>query len=734
MSILLKSVAPPTSEAAAAPETQIASQSEQPRSGLSLTALAAPLRHWKVALAVILVSGALAWVVGLSFRQVLWRTQGVLIYAPLPLPASQKGAYSPPSPQTLIALVKSPKNLETLRSELGLAVPARVLDEQIRVNQPRNADLIEVSLDWAEPEMGATIVNRLMELHVRGVAALRKSQLGDTIISLEREQKATEDRLVSAREEYDGLLSATTSHDLAAEVDRKERECEGLEQAIGTARQTQERYAAQIQRLETFIHDPKPPSASEKGLEVPAGVLDAQYLSIERSILDALHTEKGKLAETEKKLQLKERELKDDLGRVDRGIVSKSEVEKLRDEIAILVLQNENGTKAVAHCNQQLQSLARQHAAGKKTAFTDEIEAGRLKISQMEKTLEGVRKQSKDLVALLRKADILTKRIKEIDEERIQLRDQSAALRHLRDTDVNEFTVAAPALAASSPVSSSRMKVTLATFALPMFLFFGLVVGREQWDRWRTGASWARRAGLKVLAGPSAGTGNLRLAGAAERDLASRRMALGLARQLAEAEAVVLFVAPDGGPDPTGLIVHISQYLGMTGERVLILDARTESEPVHSPECESVRALVDLRHNSRPASHFSDPRGETELPSSGLAGYLALKEDDVLALLRATKMTGVDYLSVGGSLALPSPVPARPLGEAFRRLTEIYKRILIIGPTLSQALETELLAGYADAVLITLAGAGRPVSGEAESLIRYLRETNVPVLGAVILP
>ena len=77
-------------------------------------------------------------------------------------------------------------------------------------------------------------------------------------------------------------------------------------------------------------------------------------------------------------------------------------------------------------------------------------------------------------------------------------------------------------------------------------------------------------------------------------------------------------------------------------------------------------------------------------------------------------MTGVDYLSVGGSLALPSSVPARPLGEAFRRLTEIYKRILIIGPTLSQALETELLAGYADAVLITLAGAGRPVSGEAE--------------------
>src|SRR5262245_38051552 len=117
--------------------------------------LAVPLKHWKATLAASLVCALVAWVVGMQLRQPLWRSQGVLIYTPLPIAEDQNGVYTPPTPQTVIALVKSPNHLEALRTEFNLSVPVRFLEAQFRVTQPLNTQTIEITFDWPEPETGA---------------------------------------------------------------------------------------------------------------------------------------------------------------------------------------------------------------------------------------------------------------------------------------------------------------------------------------------------------------------------------------------------------------------------------------------------------------------------------------------------------------------------------------------------------------------------------------------------
>lgn len=690
-----------------------------PPAGDGTGALAAFRRRWKLVLVATLLGGALAWGVGTFCQQVLWRSQGVLVYTPLPVPETQKGVYTAPTAQTLLALVKSPRNLQAVRSEFEIAAPPQVLDELIRVTQPRNAELIEIALDWPEPGQGAAIVNRLMELHVREVAGLRKNKVGATLANLEREDRANEYRLGAAQQEHDRFLAAASVADPKAEAERLDKDVSALEQALEAARQDREHCLARAERLDAFVRDPKAQVAVEKASEGSGDVLDGNYLGMKMQLLDTLRGEQGKLAETDKKLEAKEREYDEALLLASRGITSRSEVEKLRDEVALLTLQKANSTKAIRHHSEKLGSLPRQYAAGKKAELADQSEGLRVKAAQVESALEVRRKQAKEAGAVLRKADALAKKVKEAEAERRELQGQLTALRQLRDTDAKEFAVAAPATPASQPVSSNRLKITLAAFALPLLAFFGLVAGYG-WVRSRkTADAWARTLGLRVLARPFGDGAPPHRPPAVAGHLDSAHTALRLARQLPEDGGVILFTSPGAGDDLGGLVFHLGRLLGIGGERVLIVDARVGHGA--APEAQHL-----------PLPHLPSSGDQNGRPTAGLVQYLAFEADDLLEVIRPTKMGNVDYLAAGGAWPIASALPSRCLGEALRRLSEVYPRILILGPSLSDTLETEFLAGYADGVIVALSGSGHSVTREADEFVRHLKEAGTPFFGAVI--
>ena len=142
-------------------------------------------RHWKLTLVWGVLCAAAAWYVGDRFKTLTWQSEGTLICTPPTLPENQKAAYASPNPDTLVNLVKEPNNLEALRREFGLAMPARELDKRIKVSRPSNSDTIAVSLDWPEPQAGAALVNRLMSLHAAATVGLRKKRTEEAAASVQ---------------------------------------------------------------------------------------------------------------------------------------------------------------------------------------------------------------------------------------------------------------------------------------------------------------------------------------------------------------------------------------------------------------------------------------------------------------------------------------------------------------------------------------------------------------------
>jgi Mrp family chromosome partitioning ATPase len=105
---------------------------------------------------------------------------------------------------------------------------------------------------------------------------------------------------------------------------------------------------------------------------------------------------------------------------------------------------------------------------------------------------------------------------------------------------------------------------------------------------------------------------------------------------------------------------------------------------------------------------------------------------DVTKFIQRTPVPSVDYLSPGG----PSPLRDVLATGAMRGLIDVlaaeYDRILLIGPSLAHPMEAEILAAYADGVVVTMEQAGGPVPADVRELVESLREGNAPLLGAVV--
>jgi hypothetical protein len=405
-------------------------------------------RRWKAVLVAALASAALAWVAGLQFGQDFWRSEGILVYTTLPVRDLDKGLYVPPSAQTMLALIKSPGNLESLRKEFGLALPLRVLEERIKVTQPHNTEMIQITLDWPDPKDGAAMVNRLMALHTLQAAAMRKDAVAATLLTVAQAHHECDDKFKAAQEKYDTFVAATKFNGIKLEAERTEKEIATLEMGLMLARHDCDSCRARQRKVGAAKAGAGGPGAAPEGDAVASG-FEASYAPLKSQLSELLEAEQEKLTEAGKKFVAKRKEYAQMLSLIRDRAASRAEVEKVFDEMNLLTLQRENSSKAIERYRQEIDALPAQYAAGQEAAVKGDLEEAQKTMAQLQGAVETKYRRAAELAPLLHQEEALARAVKECRDDRRLLDGQLEGLRQLRDAAPTEFTVAAPAAPAA---------------------------------------------------------------------------------------------------------------------------------------------------------------------------------------------------------------------------------------------------------------------------------------------
>jgi hypothetical protein len=125
-----------------------------------------PLRRWRLTIVCFLASVVVAYVVGLIVSEQKWKSDGALEYSIPKVPHLLEGIYSAHSRGTRVDLAKSSDIVAELCKEFNLPIPPEVLSSLFETPQPvePGSVVLRVSLDWADVQQGAELVNRSMEL------------------------------------------------------------------------------------------------------------------------------------------------------------------------------------------------------------------------------------------------------------------------------------------------------------------------------------------------------------------------------------------------------------------------------------------------------------------------------------------------------------------------------------------------------------------------------------------
>jgi capsular polysaccharide biosynthesis protein len=680
--------------------------------GLIGTALRAPLRHWPLSLAAVGVCAALAVLVGMAFSEKSWKAEGVLLYTPLPDSESLKKSYNPEKLESFIALIKSTDDLETLRLEFDLPLTTEVLEKKIKVEQVPRSQAVMVSLEWGDRDTGAAIVNRLMELHIRHVGNIQKGKTAEIVATLQSQLKETQSTRDLARGELVDFLSKKDIVDIRNDRDRLDREVADAEKEVTESKDKLATYPQQIKEVDDEIakisNDQQAKSLANLGR---AAEEDRDYRKRKKDLEDNSREEVRRRAEADKEYRDADKEARSVEPLVSSGAISRSEAEKLRAKADLLRLRVINSDKKIKEMTEDLEQLPRDFFLGKaadlRKTRNEYVEASRLlrsKIGRMEETLAAVRQRKEKRLLVLSEGELLEKKYKELDSRRLQFEDQLGDLRTLG----SEVKIDTPAKPKRDPFSSNFKKIAAGAFALPLALLFGGMVLVDAVTNIGTARTLARRLGLPVL-------GSFPTAGTAAVPAESRALALRLRQSVSEPGGVLLFSPLSGNRGVNELVCDVCRYLALQDEKVLILDGR----------------IGDSQETATPPWVSPMATGGMGL-ANGLVQYLVFEGQSVWDAVLPTRFPGVEYLPAGGPCTTTDVLASQQMRELLETLRRHYSLIVVVGPSVDHPIDTEILSGYADAVLGVLHGPARLGPSNTETLVRSLRVGGTPLLGAVV--
>lgn len=171
---------------------------------------------------------------------------------------------------------------------------------------------------------------------------------------------------------------------------------------------------------------------------------------------------------------------------------------------------------------------------------------------------------------------------------------------------------------------------------------------------------------------------------------------LGLAESI-RASKVILISSSIPGEGKTTLALSLAAYLGILGQRVLLLDLNFgQGSPLGEFDDKAERGIVDLPLQSRPATQ----------------------------LIRHIAEAGLDYLPMAGYRLDPLVLFAREQMSRFvGQLSERYDCVIIDGPPMLGSVKARLLPSIVDKLLLVVkwGGTRREVAQNALSVLRESR-------------
>jgi hypothetical protein len=437
------------------------------------------LRRWKLLAVCALFSAALGFVVGERFCLKTWQAEGTLLFSPYPVPDTLRGIYNPPSSQTLITLVKSPNNLEQLRHDFDLEVPVKVLDRQFKVTQPQNAEMVTVTLDWAEPNAGAAMINRLMELHIRHIADLRKAKVAESLRNLDESLERSGKKLAKARKAYGDFETRVGIFNIPAEASRLDLEISSQEQSLAIPRTALRNLLGQQAKLEEYVDSLA--TGSARAVQPPQGNNGDRPIEARRTALrDLIQTNEFKFIESTKEYESKLQTYSKLKAHARLRIVSKADLEKAKLELDLARIRRDNTAAAIEKFKAEIKTLPMAFAELRRSDLRQQIAATRLEIVSIEQSIAAKRKEARRMTVLAKQVEPLLKAVKDAEEEKALLQLQLQTLDRMNRQEATEFVIETPAVPLRHATRSNRKKLTLATFSLPMLLLIGGIMMQER--------------------------------------------------------------------------------------------------------------------------------------------------------------------------------------------------------------------------------------------------------------
>lgn len=581
---------------------------------------------------------------------------------------------------TVMRLVKVNENLKAVIEELKLDVDTATLSQRVRVENPKDTDLVEILVTWDDPRLAVDIANALARAFVVNVDRLQKLEaiqayeyLSGQLAETRERDRAIQEQLVAFKERHGvvklsdqagKLIEKLSEFDALAE---KERLDAGM--AADALAITRSELARQEGTVVASIYVKKP--------------VQVRLLDLQTKLADLLSVY------TEESAQVKE--ARDGIARIEelarQGLEEQLYESTVSRNPVLSVLEQALVEKTVESASRE--ARARGYAAVRDRYRSElltlpEVEAELARLQQDFDTLDEVEKT-------------LASRVEEV--------------RIIRDSTAANFSIMQEARLPDYPLPSPAKWIALLGLVGGFGIGVAVALARELADTRLKGLREVERA----LGVPALGEVPL-LAGERAPLVGDSDPALEAFRQLVT-RLLLLRAAPGGWKllltssahleGRTTLALNLARVAASRGLTVCVVDGQ--------PRKPSLDALA--------------PRLGLAAQAAGLAQLLA-GAAELAQVVRRPDAVGPSYLQTGPGLtaeALAGPTMARCLDE----LAAAFDLVLIDGPPVLVGSEALLLAQAADGVVLVAAAFGEPRAAHREALAR-LAGARVPVLGAIL--
>ncbi len=680
-------------------------------------------RWWLFGL-IAVISSALSYYIATEFRAVSASISGSLIYTGLPAPPGPE-VYRPPSLETYKQVLFTTENVQKIATRHGLSLPPDRLARLFEVKVIGRSSVMQIDLNWPDPETGVAIVNDTMQVLIEEAAAGRQSILSQHIkhveaiaLSANAEVANAAEELRAARIAHDGELR---SNGLATErysdmlqrisgtqssIDLKEVEISGVESQLARA---EAQRSKQLSLYQTEL-------VKQRQLQLDLIMKEYNQASARFAELTKLKTELGQVDTTGKHDSVLEWETAfGSIGLTTLGPLG----QVLGDELSALKSNITQTDKRISDLKFQLTSLQdhREMLKGRLAKYNDDAtqEAGGMALASSMAVVD-------------------RERALEAAEARSKLFEQQLAnMKQLEQCRSREFALLVPASLETAVISSNTKKLfVMSFFACSILLVCPVAVTEWLLQRESPVSTFARRWSLPLMTDRVCAHFARRKHRTIEgTDGESIRMAaLRIQQSLLQSSNVVLFSGLGDAPTPAGVLSSISECLANRGERVLLVDAVDR----HGGKYASSQAVSELSAPSAAAMHTktaTEGTTDAELPdkrTKGLSDVFCNGEPVVSELIQHTEHPCVDLISSGDGSFPVEAMASERLTELLMDCQSSYSMIFVAGPPISSRADFQMLAARADAIVLT--ADGRSVKHpSSHAAVRDLIELQAPIIG-----